>query len=276
MTSKRFFTLCLSLSLAIPLMAPSAVYAVENTQEAAAGLFDEIKEKYDGLESNYGNIEVVNKDEIYQDYLNNIKASNESMKIQESIDKINNFDYTSNNNEYISKIWNSAKDEAGTVKKDAEALQEAFEKKYAAAAAKAKAEAEAAKAAGKAEAAEVMNKYNAQSANISAKQAQIEQERIAAAATRYNTVASGYYDAVAKTQATMAGLKTHVDPPKFDDVKLEDIASILGFHSTWVDELTGSTVTGSTVLKPKNLVNSTKTANETKKNTQVYSSNASK
>lgn len=229
------------------------IKAVENDSATAGSLFDELKDKYDTLSNNFGNVTTPNS-EAYEGYLQSIQNNKESLKIDESLNAIKNFNYSTSNNKYINDIMQSAKTENSTIKADGNALSKAFEEKYAKAEADAKARQEKAEATGKTEYNKGMDEYSSVKSSNEAKIADI-QETYKGYLNKYSSAATGGND--------LSGQFKKYGLPAFDDILLGSLCVEMGIMTPKVrKQQTGEIKTAPT--------SSTKTSTPTR----VYTSNA--
>lgn len=142
---------------------------VDESRSDAEVMFSDLKDKYNGLANNYGNIEIKSSDDIYKSYLNNIQSSKSSLEIDEKLESIKNTDLSYDNSD-LQAEFDKAKTDAAKALSDAKLSSDA-----------------------------IKNKFNTIQAEQTQRQAEIEKERIAAAAKKYNAIAAGYNDVLNKT-----------------------------------------------------------------------------
>ena len=242
----------------IPALSLSPVLAVENDAGTAASLFDSLKDKYEDLSNQFGDISAPNSD-AFNNYLKGIQSNKDSLDFDKSLNEIKNFDYSTTNNTYINEIINAAKQNSASIKNDSEELSKAFEQKYAQAekdAADAKANTEAK---GQKEYNESMDEYNAAKNQNDAVKAQA-QGLYSSYLDRYHSAVSGGGD--------LSGNFKKYDLPKFDDELLEYLASEVGITTPKVEAATQKKAKKAVKQLTKEKTSVTKTQNK------LYTSNA--
>ena len=169
-------------------LSPLAAHA-EDFNDETNKMFEELKEKYTDLSNNYGNIDITNTDEIYQQYLSNIQRSKEDLNIGEKLDKIENTDLSVDNSE-LKKEFNEAKQQASNKLQEAKLNSEA-----------------------------IQQKFNTIKTEQSEKEKEVENARIEAAAKKYTGIVADYYELLNKKGTGLYSKPYGIGQYKASDLK---------------------------------------------------------
>lgn len=207
-------------------MTYSPVKAVENNADTATSLFDSLKDKYDDLSNQFGDISAPDS-EAFNSYLKTIQSNKDSLEFDKTLDSIKNFDYSTSNNKYIDEIMKKAKENNDAVKSNSEDLAKAFEQKYAQAEKDAAAEKAKAEAAGKKDYNDGMNEYQSMKTMNAGKKAEVQ--------GIYSSYLDRYHAAVAGGGDLSGNFKKY-DLPGLNDKVLEKISAEIGITTPKVQE----------------------------------------
>lgn len=189
----------------------SLVESVDKMFDETLDLFGDLKTKYTGLANNYGNIEVMDTNKVYQEYQNSIQNNKTSLEIDKKLEMIQKTDLSVDNTE-MRQQFNQAKIDAAKDLSDAKLNSQA-----------------------------VTNKFNTIKQEQNKEQEKIEKDRITASGKKYNTIADGYKEALEKTPPKNGIKQTATGTFKASDLKYLSNSMGINFEKAIVSGKLNST-----------------------------------